>query len=95
MRIYKALTDFDVHKWMYDSESLIYYVKAAGFQNVSRMGFQQSRITDVAELEPPGRVLHGAGICVESVKSLAAAEPELEILGTIADFPKRPSKSQI
>jgi len=68
MRIYKALTDFDVHKWMYDSESLTYYVKAAGLQNVSRMGFQQSRITDIAELEHPGRVLHGAGICVEGVK---------------------------
>jgi predicted SAM-dependent methyltransferase len=76
MRIYKALTDFDVHK-MYDSESLIYYVKAAGFQNVSRMDFQRSRITDIAELEHPGRVLHSAGICVEGVKPLIAGESQL------------------
>jgi SAM-dependent methyltransferase len=74
IRIYKALTDFDVHKWMYDTESLIHYVEAAGFQNVARMEFQQSRITDIAELEVPGRVLHGAGICVEAVKPLVAAE---------------------
>ena len=74
MRIYKALTDFDVHKWMYDSESLLYYIRVAGFQNVSQMDFQQSRIIDIAELEHPGRVLHGAGVCVEGVKPLRAAE---------------------
>jgi hypothetical protein len=40
------------------------------------MDFQRSRIADVAELEHPGRVLHGAGICVEGVKPLMAAESQ-------------------
>jgi ubiquinone/menaquinone biosynthesis C-methylase UbiE len=71
MRIYKALTDFDVHKWMYDAESLIHYVKMTGFTGVSQMNFQQSRISGIREIEYSGRVQHGAGICVEGVRPSA------------------------
>lgn len=68
MRIYKVITDFDVHKWMYDAESLIHYVQLAGFREVAQMEYHVSRISDIAALENPGRVLYGAGICVEGVK---------------------------
>jgi SAM-dependent methyltransferase len=71
MRVYKALTDFDVHKWMYDAESLIYYVQWAGFEDVKQMEFRQSRIGTIADIELPGRVLHGAGTCIEGIKPLA------------------------
>jgi hypothetical protein len=71
MKIYKAMTDFDVDKWMYRAESLAHYVQVAGFEDVSEMKFQRSRIANIAEIEHSGRVLHGAGICVEGVKPKA------------------------
>lgn len=68
-KIYTALTDFHLHKWNYDSESLISYFRWAGFINVHEMQLFQSQIDDIKEIENPNVILGGAGICVEGVKS--------------------------
>jgi len=67
-RVYTALKDFHTHKWMYDADSLITYFKWAGFIDVREMQLHQSRIDGIAQVEDPGRVLNGAGVCVEGVK---------------------------
>lgn len=67
-RLYTAMTDFHSHKWMYDAESLIMYFKWTGFVDVQEMKFHQSRIEGIEEVEQAGRVLNGAGICIEGVK---------------------------
>jgi predicted SAM-dependent methyltransferase len=67
-RIYTALKDFHSHKWMYDADSLVRYFSFAGFVDVQEMQFLQSRIKGIKQVEDAGRVLSGAGICVEGVK---------------------------
>jgi hypothetical protein len=67
-KFYAIWKDFHSHKWMYDCVSLIRYLELAGFEQVSQKGFRQSEIPGVEEVEDPGRVLDGAGICVEGRK---------------------------
>ena len=67
-KVYTALKDLHSHKWMYDAESLIMYFKWAGFTDVQEMEFHRSRIKGIERIEQAGRVLNGAGICVEGVK---------------------------
>ncbi len=67
-RIYNALKDFHSHKWMYDADSLTGYFKSAGFVNVKEMTLHQSLIEDIKKIEEKGRVLNGAGVCVEGIK---------------------------
>jgi SAM-dependent methyltransferase len=67
-RFYYLWKDFHHHKWMYDSDSLLHYMEEAGFTAVSERGYLQSEIPGIAEVEEPGRVLEGAGICVEGKK---------------------------
>lgn len=67
-KIYSILTDFHSHKWMYDAESLIRHVQQAGFSEVSAMPVHNSRIGDITKVELLGRVVNGAGICVEGIK---------------------------
>jgi ubiquinone/menaquinone biosynthesis C-methylase UbiE len=67
-RLYTALYDFHLHKWIYDADSLIVYFKWAGFVNVQEMQFHQSRIEGIEKIELPERVLNGEGICVEGIK---------------------------
>lgn len=67
-RSYAIWKDFHSHKWMYDSESLTYYVEVAGFREVSRRDFLCSEIYGIEEVEQPTRVLNGAGICIEGKK---------------------------
>lgn len=62
------LTAFHQHKWMYDTESLTALFRQAGFSNAKRVGFLESRIDRVAEVEKAGRVLDGEGIIVEASK---------------------------
>lgn len=68
LRFYSIWKDFHHHKWMYDSDSLIRYMEIAGFAGVSEREYLQSEIPGIEEVEEPGRVLDGAGICVEGKK---------------------------
>jgi hypothetical protein len=72
-RIYTALNDFHTHKWMYDADSLTNCFYKIGFIEVKEMAYRDSRIPGISDVEDPGRVLDGAGICVEGMK------PELGI----------------
>ena len=68
-RIYLALTEFHTHKWMYDAESLAYRMNAVGLAEVAERPLWNSRIGNINEIENPGRLADGAGVCVEGVKS--------------------------
>jgi SAM-dependent methyltransferase len=72
-RFYAHWKDFHSHKWMYDSDSLGHALEGAGFASVAKMEFRCSEIPGIEEVEYPGRVLDGAGICIEGRKSPAAA----------------------
>lgn len=66
---YTSATDFHSHKWMYDGESLAWHMRNAGFTEVSIRDFCDSGIEDIEAIEQASRVLHGAGVCVEGVKT--------------------------
>jgi predicted SAM-dependent methyltransferase len=70
-RLYSAFTEFHLHKWMYDGDSLSHYFRESGFSEVSQRGFRESRIPGIEDVELPGRVLHGIGVCVEGIKPIA------------------------
>jgi SAM-dependent methyltransferase len=67
-QFYSLWKDFHHHKWMYDADSLVRYMESAGFAAVSEKGYLQSEIPGIAEVEEAGRVVDGAGICVEGRK---------------------------
>ena len=67
-KFYKVWKDFHSHKWMYDSESLLRCLEQAGFEEVAEKEFCVSDIAGIEEVEEPGRVLDGAGICIEGKK---------------------------
>ncbi len=73
-RVYSASKDFHAHKWMYDSEALIAHFRAAGFHDVARREFHESRIDGIAAIEQASRVLEGRGLCVEGVKQLSSRQ---------------------
>jgi predicted SAM-dependent methyltransferase len=68
LKYYYLSKDFHHHKWMYDSDSLIGYMERAGFAEVREKGYLESDISGIEEVEEAGRVLDGAGICVEGKK---------------------------
>jgi predicted SAM-dependent methyltransferase len=39
------------HQWLYDAESLVYALTEAGFEDARPMGFRESDLPDIAELE--------------------------------------------
>ena len=67
-RIYAALNDFHSHKWMYDEESLSAGLGRAGFEDVRRMGYLESRIDGIESVEIRKRVIDECGICIEGVR---------------------------
>lgn len=67
-KFYSLWKDFHHHKWMYDSDSLVHYMEEAGFAAVSEKEYWRSEIPGIEEVEEPGRVLDGAGVCVEAKK---------------------------
>ena len=66
---YTALTDFHEHKWMYDGPSLVKLMTEAGFGEVRERPFRDSSIPHIEKVEQEGRVLGGAGVAAEGVKS--------------------------
>lgn len=67
-RFYALWKDFHSHKWMYDSDSLSHALVVAGFDLVAKKAFRCSEIPGIEQVEDPGRVLDGVGICVEGRK---------------------------
>ena len=68
-RWYSA-NDFHSHKWMYDAESLAHHLRRAGFDEVEERGLHDSRIADIEQIECPGRVAGGAGVCIEAIRPM-------------------------
>ncbi len=66
--LYARWKDLHTHKWMYDGEALRAYFTWAGFEQVREMALHESRIPDIQEVEEPGRLCGGEGVCVEGVK---------------------------
>lgn len=67
-RVYTALADFHDHKWMYDGVSVVKIMKEAGFAEVREVGFRESAIPHLDQVELEGRVLDGAGVIAEGVR---------------------------
>jgi SAM-dependent methyltransferase len=67
-RVYWAVKDFHSHKWMYDRESLTARFEAAGFEEVRDLGYLESGIEGIEEVELRHRVVDECGICIEGVK---------------------------
>jgi SAM-dependent methyltransferase len=66
--LYRQITAFDHHKWVYDGESLSALFRDAGFGNPRVCQFLESAIPRdrLAQVEHADRVCGGAGICVEA-----------------------------
>lgn len=67
-RIYHSMFDFHSHKWMYDGASMTQRFIDAGFKDVRVMGYGESRIDGILDVEREIRVKDGAGVVVEGVK---------------------------
>jgi SAM-dependent methyltransferase len=67
-QLYSVWKDFHSHKWMYDADSLVFHFQEAHFSDVRSMAPHESRIEGIKEIEDPGRILNGEGICVEGIK---------------------------
>lgn len=68
--LYRRITDFDLHKWMYDANGLVALFGEAGFRDAQQRQFLESAIPrdELALVELPSRLLDGAGVCVEARK---------------------------
>jgi SAM-dependent methyltransferase len=67
-KFYAIWKDFHSHKWMYDSGSLIRSLSIVGFQQAIEKQFLESDIPGIKEVEKEGRILNGAGVCIEAKK---------------------------
>lgn len=63
---YQILNDTDSHKWMYDVQSLTFYLKKAGFINIKTKKLFQSKISNIRKVEQPIRLENA--ICLEAEK---------------------------
>ena len=64
-KIYTLFNDYHTYKWLYDSKSLIFLLKEAGFKEVEENPVLQSRIEDIKAVEVN---IHSRVSCVEGVK---------------------------
>jgi ubiquinone/menaquinone biosynthesis C-methylase UbiE len=67
-KFYTIWKEFHFHKWMYDAESLKRSLSDAGFREVMEKNFLESDIPGIEQVEDAGRLLNGAGVCVEAKK---------------------------
>ena len=63
LQTYSKLFDFHHHKWLYDERSLIAQMQAAGFVDVGRREYNDSRIPNVDEVELEIRVVPDGLAC--------------------------------
>lgn len=66
LKLYRKFLDTLSHKWMYDAASLTALMASAGFQDLKRCGYLESRVPMIAQVERPNRFADG--ICVEGVR---------------------------
>jgi hypothetical protein len=64
-----AMTDFHSHKFMYDVQALSALFVKTGFGEIREMGFLESRIPNIEQVENSGRIGRGIGFVIEGVKS--------------------------
>lgn len=62
MKLYRFFKDIHSHKWMYDFDSLSFYLKEAGFINISRKEYRDSLIEGIDKVE------FNQGLIVEATK---------------------------
>lgn len=62
LKIYRFFNDIHTHKWMYDFESLSFYLKQSGFTNISGKKYRESLIEDIDKIE------FNDGLIIEAVK---------------------------
>lgn len=70
-RLYSAVTDLHMHKWMYDAQSLASRMAAAGLRDVQERGLWESRIDRIEAIEKRDRIVDGAGVCVEGMTAIS------------------------
>jgi SAM-dependent methyltransferase len=66
LKVYRKFLDTLSHKWMYDTTSLKELMADAGFTQLRRCDYLDSRVPMIAQVERPGRFEDG--ICVEGVR---------------------------
>lgn len=64
-KIYTLFYDYHTYKWLYDSESLIFHFKEAGFEEVEEKPVLQSKIEDIKAVEVS---IHSRVSCIEGIK---------------------------
>lgn len=67
-RVYSAMTNFHIHKWMYDADSLSRHMLNVGFKVAQHRPAFDSDIPDIRSLERSNRIEDGIGIAVEAIK---------------------------
>jgi predicted SAM-dependent methyltransferase len=67
-KLYRTLTNFHSHKWMYDVESLSWHISNAGFVEVAQKELWVSSIPDITAIEKEESFEDDNGICVEATK---------------------------
>ena len=65
--LYSSVQDLHSHKWLYDEESLAESLAKAGFVNIRRCQFLDSKIESIREVEDESRVCKG-NLCMEGEK---------------------------
>lgn len=65
-RFYNRLNDTSSHKWMYDLQSLTFYLKKAGFVNIKAKKLFESKIKGIKKIEQPVRLKNA--VCLEAEK---------------------------
>ena len=68
MRLYRRVTHFDAHKWMYDGAGLRQIFREAGFEAPAERRYLESSIARerLQLVEARDRLCEGAGVCVEA-----------------------------
>lgn len=67
-KVYTAMTDFHSHKFMYDRHYLAELMRNAGFVDVRNVGFCESRIPEVVDIEAEERIAAGIGFGIEATR---------------------------
>ena len=65
--LYRRLTDYHYHKWMYDRHSMYVLLNRNGFEDIAEVRPLESRIEDIVEVERPDAI-HEYAFGMEAVR---------------------------